>query len=83
MIRDQAAAPDKADEEHDIDRGRLFLRRVADEMRYWEFMTHDEKHARILLKIRDVGTRDTLALVRTLDAKMAQLFPPDRGLSTR
>ncbi|HEX4073460.1 MAG TPA: MMPL family transporter, partial [Planctomycetaceae bacterium] len=70
----QAAAPDKADEERDIDRGRLFLRRVADEMRYWEFMTHDEKHARILLKIRDVGTRDTLALVRTLDAKMAQLF---------
>ena len=43
----QAAAPDKADEERNIDRGRLFLRRVADEMRYWEFMTHDEKHARI------------------------------------
>jgi uncharacterized protein len=75
-----AAAPDKTDEERDIDRGRLFLRRVADEMRYWEFMTHDEKHARILLKIRDVGTRDTLALVRTLDAKMAQLFPPGSGV---
>ena len=35
----------------------------ADEMRYCEFMTHDEKRARRLLKIRDVGTRNTLALV--------------------
>ena len=52
-------------------------------MRYWEFMTHDDKHARLLLKIRDVGTRDTLALVGTLEAKMAELFPPGSGITYR
>lgn len=67
-------------EERDIERGRLFLSRVADEMRYWEFMTRDEHRARMLLKIRDVGTRDTLALVDTLKAKMAELFPPGSGI---
>jgi uncharacterized protein len=76
----QLVPSNKEEEENEIERGRLFLRRVADEMRYWEFMRHDEKRARLLLKIRDVGTRDTLALVRTLDAKMAQLFPPGSGI---
>jgi predicted RND superfamily exporter protein len=69
-------------EDQDIERGHLFLRRVADEMRYWEFMTHDERRARLLLKIRDVGTRDTLALAATLRAKMAELFPPGSGITT-
>ena len=76
----QGGASGGPEEERQIERGRLFLRRVADEMRYWEFMTHDEKRARLLLKIRDVGTRDTLALVRTLKAKMAERFPPGSGI---
>lgn len=65
-----------------IERGRIFLKRVADEMRYWEFMSHDEQHARLLLKIRDIGTRDTLKLVHALDRKMAELFPPGSGITT-
>jgi uncharacterized protein len=69
-----------AAEEHQIERGHIFLGRVADEMRYGEFMTHNERRARLLLKIRDVGTRETLALVRTLNAKMAELFPPGSGI---
>ena len=68
-------------EDQDIERGHLFLGRVADEMRYWEFMTHNERRARLLLKIRDVGTRDTLALAATLRAKMAELFPPGSGIT--
>ena len=52
-------------------------------MRYHEFMSPDETHARLLLKIRDVGTRDTLALVATLEAKMAELFPPGSGITYR
>jgi predicted RND superfamily exporter protein len=67
-------------DDRDIERGHLFLKRVADEMRYWEFMTHDHQRARVLLKLRDVGTRDTLALVATLKAKMAELFPPGSGI---
>jgi uncharacterized protein len=78
----QEGAPSKI-EDQDIERGHLFLRRVADEMRYWEFMTHDERRARLLLKIRDVGTRDTLALAATLKAKMAKLFPPGSGITTQ
>jgi uncharacterized protein len=79
-----AETPGKSDnqsiDDREIERGRLFLNRVADEMRYWEFMTHDHRRTRLLLKLRDVGTRDTLALVATLKAKMAELFPPGSGI---
>jgi predicted RND superfamily exporter protein len=76
--RDPASS--RAEEERQIERGRLFLARVADEMRYGEFMAHNDQRARLLLKLRDVGTRDTLALVGTLKAKMAELFPPGAGI---
>jgi predicted RND superfamily exporter protein len=66
-----------------IERGRNFLGKVAGEMRYHEFMSPDDTHARLLLKIRDVGTRDTLALVATLEAKMAELFPEGSGITYR
>jgi predicted RND superfamily exporter protein len=66
-----------------IERGRNFLGKVAGEMRYHEFMSSDDSHARLLLKIRDVGTRNTLALVETLKAKMAELFPPGSGVTFR
>jgi predicted RND superfamily exporter protein len=66
-----------------IERGRNFLGKVAGEMRYHEFMSPDHTHARLLLKIRDVGTRDTLALVATLEAKMAELFPAGSGVTYR
>jgi uncharacterized protein len=66
-----------------IERGRIFLKRVADEMRYWEFISRDEKHARVLLKIRDIGTRDTLKLVGAIDRKMAELFPPGSGVTSQ
>jgi predicted RND superfamily exporter protein len=66
-----------------IDRARNFLGKVAEEMRYYEFMSRDEKHARLLLKIRDVGTRETLALAATLKAKMSELFPPGSGITYR
>jgi predicted RND superfamily exporter protein len=66
-----------------IERGRNFLGKVADEMRYHEFMSADDTHARLLLKIRDVGTRDTLALVETLKKKMAELFPEGSGVTYR
>jgi uncharacterized protein len=66
-----------------IERARIFLGKVAGEMRYHEFMSPDDTHARLLLKIRDVGTRDTLALAATLEAKMAELFPPGSGITYR
>jgi hypothetical protein len=66
-----------------IERARIFLGKVAGEMRYHEFMSPDETHPRMLLKIRDVGTRDTLALADTLKAKMAELFPPGSGITYR
>jgi predicted RND superfamily exporter protein len=66
-----------------IERGRNFLGKVAEEMRYHEFMSADDTHARLLLKIRDVGTRDTLVLVDTLKKRMAELFPEGSGVTYR
>jgi predicted RND superfamily exporter protein len=59
-----------------IARGRRFVMRVADQMRYYDFMTPDESRARLLLKIKDIGTRDTLQIVEALQARIDELFPP-------
>ena len=69
-------------DQQSINATRNFVMQEADEMRLWEFMTHDQKRARVLLKLRDVGSRDTLALADSLKAKMAELFPPGSGIVT-
>jgi predicted RND superfamily exporter protein len=62
---------------------RRYTRRVADLVQYDAFLTPDETRARILLKLRDVGTRDTLVLIRRLEAKIAELFGPESGITAR
>jgi predicted RND superfamily exporter protein len=57
------------------------LRPVAGILHYAEFMTREGTRARILLRVRDLGTRRTLALVDHLEARFAELFPPGCGIS--
>lgn len=50
---------------------------------YLAFLTEDGQHARLLVRVRDVGTRDTLALTKVLEGKLAELFPPESGITFR
>jgi hydrophobe/amphiphile efflux-3 (HAE3) family protein len=48
-----------------------------------QFVTPDFKHGRILLRVSDAGARAQMALGAKLNDKMAELFPPESGISYR
>jgi len=50
---------------------------------YQAFITPDGRHARLLVRVSDVGTRRTLALTKVLENKLAELFPPGSGIEFR
>jgi predicted RND superfamily exporter protein len=63
-----------------IDRTTRFIRRVADQLHYGTFVSADEKQVRVLLKVRDAGTRELLPLFSELEGKLAELFPSGSGI---
>jgi len=69
-----------------VERVRLtdaILRQMPGRNGHAAFVSADGMRARILLRVRDVGTRDTLKLIETLEAKLSELFPPGRGITVR
>jgi hypothetical protein len=50
---------------------------------YGTFVSPDGRHARILLRLRDAGTRRELELIRDLEARLAQAFPAGGGIEAR
>lgn len=63
-----------------LERSAWVIERVGASMNYSSFMTADETRARILLKVRDVGTRRLRALDERLAAELAATFPPESGI---
>lgn len=50
---------------------------------YGTFVSPDGRRARIMLQLRDGGTRRELALIDDLQAKLSEVFPPGCGIETR
>jgi hypothetical protein len=50
---------------------------------YGTFVSPDGRHARILLRLRDAGTRRELELIRDLEARLAVAFPAGGGVEAR
>lgn len=59
------------------------LRSIASASQYDTFLTTDGRRARIMLRVRDVGSNRMLGVLDTLDEKLAELFPPATGIQTR
>jgi len=66
-----------------IRRVERFLRRYADDFGYGAFMTSDGKHARILIRVRDAGTRRLMTLIEQIQAEIDILFPPELGIDVQ
>lgn len=86
--RNQEALRDKLPNDDDAGRERIkrtesICKQVAGTLNYRAFITRDGRQARILLRVRDVGTRETLRVIDQLEAKLAELFPPGEGVSYR
>jgi len=86
LIRGEAADTDGLPDDDEsitrrLDRSQWLLDRVGDSLSYPAFMTHDGLRARLLIKAEDVGTRRLHALIRLLETKMEELFPPGSDVS--
>ncbi len=74
----------------DSDAGRMrlkthdaILRSIASASQYDSFLTTDGRRARIMLRVRDVGSRRMLGVLDVLNDKLAEIFPPGSGIETR
>lgn len=50
---------------------------------YDTFVSPDGRRARIMLRLRDGGTRRELALINDLQTRLSEVFPPGCGIETR
>ncbi len=63
-----------------LERSAYVIDRVGDELSYDSFMTADRRQARILLKVRDVGTRRLRLLIDELRSELQREFPNGSGV---
>jgi len=78
-LREELPAADDSGERR-IARMEMMVHRVNDAVGYRAFMTRDGTRARILLRVGDLGSRQTLALIDRLETRFAELFPPEVGI---
>lgn len=60
-----------------------FVERFSEAFHYRRFMSPDGTRARIMLRLREIGSRKTLELIRELEARLAQAFPPGGPIAVR
>jgi predicted RND superfamily exporter protein len=63
-----------------IKRSQWVINKLSDTLSMKLFLTEDGERARVLIKVRDVGTRELQALIERLDAELTRLFPADAGV---
>jgi len=49
-------------------------------LNFRSYMSGDFDHARVRVRVADVGSKETAALGERLNARMAELFPPETGV---
>lgn len=66
-----------------LERTARFIERFPDAFHYETYMTEDGRRARIRVRLREIGTRETLALIGVLEARLATAFPPGGPIEAR
>ena len=72
--------PEGEEGERRAERSARFLARAAEQMEADRFRTADGREARVILRVKDVGTREMLALIGRLEGQLAELFPEGSGI---
>jgi predicted RND superfamily exporter protein len=60
-----------------------FVLGFSEAFHYDSYVTADGRRARIRLRLREIGSRRTLELIRTLESKLAAVFPPGGPITPR
>jgi hypothetical protein len=60
-----------------------FVEQFPQAFHYDEFMSSDGRRARIRLRLREIGSRQTLDLVHQIESRLAETFPPGGPIEAR
>jgi len=60
-----------------------FVDHFREAFHYDGYMTRDGRRARIRMRLKEIGSQETLALVRDLEARLARAFPPGGPIEAR
>ncbi|MBS0264942.1 MAG: MMPL family transporter [Planctomycetes bacterium] len=60
-----------------------FISKFSDSFHFDSYMTSDGRRARIRVRLAEIGSRQTLALLTELEGRLAQIFPPDGPVQVR
>jgi predicted RND superfamily exporter protein len=80
---DEELVPEGAAGRTRLARMARFIDRFREAFHYDGYMTRDGRRARIRLRLKDIGSRETLALVHDLETRLAMAFPPGGPIEAR
>src|SRR5262249_9006780 len=80
---DEELVPEGAAGRTRLARMARFIDRFREAFHYDDYMTRDGRRARIRLRLKDIGSRETLTLVRDLESRLAAAFPPGGPIEAR
>lgn len=60
-----------------------FIERFHEAFHYEGFMSEDGRRARIRLRLKEIGSRQTLEMIARLEARLAEAFPPGGPIEVR
>jgi predicted RND superfamily exporter protein len=63
-----------------LQRTRSFAIQVPEVLHYYEYLNEDESQARLRLRIAELGSAQTLQLIRELERRLADQFPDSSGI---
>ncbi len=82
QLREDLPADNEAGQRR-LQKSHELLEKFAGSLHYQAFLTEDASEARILLRLKEVGTKRTGELIDLLEAKLAELFPEQSGVVCR
>jgi predicted RND superfamily exporter protein len=66
-----------------LERTARFVKGFAEVFHYDNYVSPDGERVRIRLRLREIGSRQTLVLIDDLEAVLARVFPPDGPVKAR
>ncbi len=80
---DRELVPNGEVGEKRLARTERFVDRFRQAFHYDGYMTPDGRRARIRMRLKEIGSRETLALVKDFEARLAATFPPGGPIEAR
>lgn len=66
-----------------VQRRQQMLEEFSEVFQLRQFLSADGRWARVLIRLKDVGSRQTIDLIARVESKAREIFPPESGIRVR